>query len=79
MIFFGLGAFFILLVALFGESVIIVGSVVGVVVVFGFLLGVLVLEFIENINFFFFICIIIKLIVNDIFLIIYYSMLIVLF
>lgn len=78
MIFFGLGVFFILLVALFGESVIIVGSVVGVVVVFGFLLGVLVLEFVENI-YFFFICIIIKLIVNDIFSIIYYSMLIVLF
>lgn len=78
MIFFGLGVFFILLVALFGESVIIVGSVVGVVVVFGFLLGVLVLEFIENINFIF-IFIIIKLIVNDIFSIIYYSMLIVLF
>lgn len=54
MIFFGLGAFFILLVALFGESVIIVGSVVGVVVVFGFLLGVLVLEFFENIYFFFY-------------------------
>lgn len=78
MISLGLGAPSTLPAAPSGESAITVGSVAGAAVAPGSSLGVLALESVEKLHYFF-TCIIIKLTVNDTFSITYYSMSIALF